>query len=104
MAKSKKKKIIVTDLTRFKEGNPNVCTAGVTEDGELIRPYPPYLQASDCERLDIHPGAILEGKFTPSSKGIPHVEDASWDGLKYIGKCSSEEFREALRFGFIQFD
>ena len=94
-----KTRIIVTDLTRFKEGNKNVCTAGVREDGALIRPYPPYLLAADCEKLDIHPGAILEGEFTPSSTGPPHVEDCRWKNLHYVGRCSSGEFRAALESG-----
>lgn len=96
---AKKTRIIITDLTRFKEGNPHVCTAGVTTDGTLIRPYPPYLEAKECERLDLHPGAILEGKFTPANAGPPHVEDCKWDTLTYIDRCSSEEFREALESG-----
>lgn len=96
---AKKTRIIITDLTRFKEGNPHVCTAGVTSDGKLIRPYPPYLEAKECERLDLHPGAILEGKFTPANAGPPHVEDCKWDTLTYIDRCSSEEFREALQSG-----
>ncbi|MEZ6138918.1 MAG: hypothetical protein R3C53_28870 [Pirellulaceae bacterium] len=96
---AKKTRIIITDLTRFKEGNPHVCTAGVTSDGTLIRPYPPYLEAKECERLDLHPGAILEGNFTPANAGPPHVEDCKWDTLTYIDRCSSEEFREALESG-----
>ncbi len=99
---AKKTRIIITDLTRFKEGSKNVCTAGVTDDGTLIRPYPPYLLASDCERLDIHPGAILEGKFTLSGAAAPHVEDAKWEDLNYIDRCSSEEFRDALQTGLFE--
>ncbi|QDU05715.1 hypothetical protein V6x_54560 [Gimesia chilikensis] len=97
-----KTRIIITDLTRFKEGSKNVCTAGVTEDGTLIRPYPPYLLASDCERLDIHPGAILEGDFTPSNASPPHVEDANWENLNYVDRCSSNEFRDALKTGLFK--
>ena len=92
-------RIIITDLTRFKEGNPHICTAGVAPDGTLIRPYPPYLLARDCERLDIHPGAILEGEFTPASDGPPHIEDCKWENLNYVDRCSSDEFREALEAG-----
>lgn len=99
---AKKTKIIITDLTRFKKGSHNVCTAGATEDGTLIRPYPPYLLASDCERLDIHPGAILEGEFTPSNAAQPHIEDAKWENLNYIDRCSSDEFRSALRSGLFK--
>lgn len=99
---AKRTRIIITDLTRFKEGSKNVCTAGVTEDGTLIRPYPPYLLASDCERLDIHPGAILEGEFTISNAPPPHVEDATWENLNYVERCSGDEFRSALRTGLFK--
>lgn len=99
---AEKTRIIITDLTRFKEGSKNVCTAGVSEDGTLIRPYPPYLLASDCERLDIHPGAILEGEFTPSNARPPHIEDAKWKDLNYVDRCSSKEFRSALRTGLFK--
>ena len=94
-----KTRIIITDLTRFKEGSPNVCTAGVNEDGQLIRPYPPYLLAKECERLDIHPGAILEGEFTVTNSAAPHIEDATWEKLKYVKRCSSAEFKSALETG-----
>ena len=95
-------RIIITDLTRFKEGSKKVCTAGVTGDGTLIRPYPPYLEATECERLDIHPGAILEGDLTPTNPPPPHVEDATWNNLVYVDKCSSAEFRTALRSGLFK--
>ena len=81
-------RITITDLTRFKEGSEFVCTAGVNEDGDLIRPYPPYLLAKQCEQFDIHPGSILEGEFTLGKHAPPHVEDAKWENLKHIGRCS----------------
>ena len=88
--------IIITDLTRFKNQDM-VCTAGVAEDGTVIRPMP-YLSASSCRDLDIHPGGILEGDFTLTNGSAPHVEDASYpgDGLDFLGPCSATEFRAAL--------
>jgi len=88
-------KIIITDLTRFKPGNPDVCTAGVAADGTVIRPMP-YLTADRCRELDIHPGGILEGKFTLKKDPAPHVEDASYNKLTFNGACSKAEFRAAL--------
>ncbi|MCH7501295.1 MAG: hypothetical protein IH886_15060, partial [Nitrospinae bacterium] len=85
-------KIIVTDLTRFKEGVDQVCIAGIdTENKETcIRPMP-YLQKSKIIELDMIPGAILEGEFTPKSANPPHIEDNSWKDLKYAGPCTSVE-------------
>lgn len=88
--------IIVTDLTRF-NNQDIVCTAGIDmESGACIRPMP-YLKASDCQRLNILPGAILSGEFTPSAKRQgPHQEDMDYKNLKFLGPCTAEDFRAAL--------
>jgi len=91
--------IIVTDLTRFH--NPKiVCTAGIDENsGECIRPMP-YLALSECQRLNVLPGAKLSGDFTPSPyRTGPHQEDYRYKKLKYIGPSSSSDFKNALRQG-----
>jgi len=91
--------IIVTDLTRFH--NPEiVCTAGIDEDsGECIRPMP-YLKLSECQRLNVLPGAKLSGDFTPSpDRTGPHQEDYRYKKLKFLGPSSSSEFKNALRQG-----
>jgi len=88
--------IIVTDLTRFH--NPKiVCTAGIDEDsGECIRPMP-YLALSECQKLNVLPGAKLKGDFTPSpDRTGPHQEDYRYKKLKYLGPSSSSEFKSAL--------
>lgn len=89
-------KIIVTDLTRF--GNKDiVCTAGIDiETGRCIRPMP-YLKMSECKRLNILPGSVLEGKFT-SSKALakPHLEDMDYSSLSYLGPCTPEQFLTIL--------
>ncbi len=87
-------KIIITDLTRFKNQD-KVCTAGVAKDGTVIRPMP-YLSADKCRELDIHPGGILEGKFTLRNNPAPHLEDANYSKLTFKGACSKAEFRSAL--------
>ncbi len=93
--------IIVTDLTRFK--NPDiVCVAGTDRvNGECIR-LMPYLKTAACQKLNILPGVILDGRFTPSHdrKG-PHQEDYSHTGLRVEGSCSSAEFRTALKQGLV---
>jgi hypothetical protein len=92
-----KRSIIITDLTRFKPGNPDVCTAGIDRaTGECIRPIP-YLTFTKCQELGILPGGILTGEFTPSPKRTaPHTEDCNWQKLSFEGPCSGEEFRQVL--------
>lgn len=89
-------KITITDLTRFKNLG-KVCTAGVAEDGTVIRPLP-YLDSAICRKLDIHPGGVLQGKFTLSNAAAPHVEDADYseDDLYFLGACSKQQFKEVL--------
>lgn len=89
-------KYIVTDLTRF--NNPEeVCIAVIdNETGQCLRPIP-YLKSQEVAELNIHPGAILSGdiNINPSAPN-PHVEDASWDKLKYHGPVSGEGFKSIL--------
>lgn len=90
------RRVIVTDLTRF--GTPEkLCTAVVdTQTGECLRPMP-YLSSSRCAELNMHPGAILEGNINliPGSAN-PHIEDANYNDLNYIGPASSDEFKSVL--------
>lgn len=89
------RKIIVTDLTRF-NNTDIVCTAGIdTLTGECIRPMP-YLQQARCKELNLLPGAILEGDFSPTPISPPHVEDMSYKNLRFMGPCTSAEFRRVL--------
>ncbi|AMV19047.1 hypothetical protein VT03_14245 [Planctomyces sp. SH-PL14] len=91
------REIIVTDLTRFTNGNI-VCTAGVdSATGMCIRPMP-YLPTSECVRLNILPGAKLTGNFTLSQEcSGPHQEDHNYDKLTFHGPSTSDEFKMALR-------
>jgi hypothetical protein len=88
--------IVITDLTRFKQLK-DVCTAGIQRAGtDCIRPMP-YLKFSDCQRLNIHPGAILSGDYSlASNRTAPHYEDNNYKNLKYLGACSSGEFKSVL--------
>jgi len=92
-----KRQIIITDLTRFGDGKPNVCTAGIDySTGECIRPMP-YLPFAECKRLGILPGGILGGDFNfKASRSGPHQEDSTYSGLKFHGACSAETFWEVL--------
>jgi hypothetical protein len=94
-----KRQIIVTDLTRF-SNKTIVCTAGIdSHTGECIRPMP-YLKSTKCAELNILPGAILSGEFTPSSdRDGPHQEDCIYSKLSLEGACSSAEFKRALKRG-----
>ena len=89
-------RIIITDLTRF-SNRDILCTAGIeTQTGQCIRPMP-YLQTSRCKELNLLPGAILTGKFTPSAEiAAPHIEDMNYQNLTYHGQCEAHEFRQVL--------
>lgn len=88
--------IIVTDLTRFRD-RERVCIAGIDKDsGECIRPMP-YVARSECERMNVLPGAKLRGDFTPSpGRTGPHQEDYRYENLRFLGPSSSREFKNAL--------
>lgn len=89
-------KFIITDLTRFSSPD-KVCTAAIeVKTGRCFRPMP-YLENAKCKELNIHPGAILEGEITlHTDVSNPHVEDASYNNLKYFGAASTEEFKSIL--------
>jgi hypothetical protein len=95
-------KIIVTDLTRFKNRDL-LCMAGVTEDGQTcIRPLRPqlpgYLGYDECKNFNVLPGTILEGIFSPAKNlHAPHIEDTTWSELTKVGICSSDEFENVLK-------
>jgi hypothetical protein len=91
-----RRRIVITDLTRFSNGQ-DVCIAGTDlTSGECIRPLP-YLTAGVCQQLNILPGAILSGEFARTQNVVgPHQEDHSYSDLRFEGACSSEDFRQAL--------
>ena len=93
-----KRSIIITDLTRFGEGKPIVCTAGIDpKTGECIRPLP-YLPFSEFTRLGIFPGGVLSGDFSYDPKRkVPHIEDAKHKDLSFLGPCSSADFKSVLK-------
>lgn len=88
-------KIIITDLTRF-TNKDIVCIAGINpETNECIRPMP-YIQKASCQKLNILPGAIIEGDFTLRACTAPHTEDKNRVNLKFLGPCTSEQFKNIL--------
>jgi hypothetical protein len=91
--------IIVTDLTRF-NNDQIVCIAGTDiESGLCVRPMP-YLEKTECESLQILPGAILTGVLTPVPNLVgPHQEDAAYESLQFEGPCTSDQFKDALQAG-----
>ena len=90
------RKVIITDLTRFST-HEKVCIAAIdVRTGECLRPIP-YLKSETVAKLNIHPGAILEGDISINDDAKnPHIEDASYKNLKYIGAASIEEFKSIL--------
>ena len=92
-------KIIITDLTRI-SNKQIACTAGIDlTTGQCVRPMP-YLTIVECKRLNILPGTILKGEFTPALnlKG-PHQEDMTYKMLSSMGACNSSDFKLALHAG-----
>lgn len=90
------KRYVITDLTRF--SNPDIfCTAAIDiQSGKCHRPMP-YLTSQSCKKLNMHPGAILEGEmFLKGTVERPHVEDSTFNKLKYVGACTSQEFKAVL--------
>lgn len=91
-----RKRIVITDLTRFSNGQI-VCIAGTDlSNGQCIRPLP-YISAEVCQELNILPGAILSGEFVPAPNlAGPHQEDHNYSDLMFEGACSSNDFKAAL--------
>lgn len=90
------RRVIVTDLTRFRTPD-KLCTAVVdVNTKECFRPMP-YLSSVRCAELNIHPGAILEGDISliPGAAN-PHVEDAHYNNLRYLGPASSDDFKRIM--------
>jgi len=90
-------KYVVTDLTRFKEGSKDVCTALIdVETGACVRPIP-YFTYERVKALGMIPGAVIEGEFISSAEaGKPHREDCDHRGLKLTGAVNAAEFRRVL--------
>ena len=92
-----KKKMIVTDLTRF--SNPEIVCVAVIDfnTGQCMRPIP-YFKSEKCKKMNLQPGAILIGKMEVTGRGEnPHIEDASYENLKFQGPCTSEMFKHILK-------
>lgn len=90
-------KYIVTDLTRFSDGNDDVCTAVIDMGtGNCLRPMP-YFKSQRVKDINMHPGAILEGDLTPKvALDNPHLEDAICGKINYTGKATTDEFKTIL--------
>lgn len=58
----------------------------------------PYIATAECRRLNLLPGAILEGNFAPKNCAAPHTEDNSYKGkLSFKGPCTAEQFKAILK-------
>lgn len=102
------RKLIITDLTRFKEGNNDVCMAAIDiENGECIRPLlkhksdpnkTRYLTQIECKESNILPGSIIMGNFEKlTTLDPPHNEDCYWHNVALNGHCTSDEFLGVLQ-------
>ena len=90
------RRVIITDLTRFAKPD-KVCIAAIDQKtGECLRPMP-YIESSQVAKLNIHPGAILESDLAlRANNSNPHLEDAVYQTMKYLGAASGEEFKSVL--------
>lgn len=91
-----KKKIVITDFTRFRAESKYVCTAGLElETLSCIRPMP-YLSKEYCMNFGIRPGSIIEGFFHDVRNDKPHMENHRYSGINKIGDSSEKLFSECL--------
>jgi hypothetical protein len=59
---------------------------------------PDYLTRMRLKELNIIPGAIVSGELQLlSNTHKPHIEDASYQNLRFDRVCSGNEFREILK-------
>lgn len=64
--------------------------------GQCLRPIP-YLKSETVRKINMHPGAILDGELIPNRDvKNPHLEDATYKSLKYVGVASTEDFKAIL--------
>ncbi|WP_029147363.1 hypothetical protein [Methylophilus sp. 5] len=100
--------LIITDLTRFREGNNDVCIAGVDiQTGECIRPLflrgdgsnkTRYINQTECKKYNILAGSIISGDFSTTPPiSMPHREDRIWSAPKLEGPCTSDQFLNVLK-------
>ncbi len=97
-------KIVVTDLTRFHNGDI-VCLAGINpESGECIRPMRDnngrldYFSFDSIKNSRVIPGSIIEGDFRPcKNPEPPHTEDHRAIGkVSVAGSATGAEFERIL--------
>lgn len=90
-------KYVVTDLTRFKEGSDEVCTALIDiETGECVRPTP-YFKKEVVRKLRLLPGSVVEGEIVPVSNAPrPHREDCTYGKLTATGAVAAAQFKDIL--------
>lgn len=99
-------RIVVTDLTRFK--NPEiVCLAGLTPDGRhCIRPMRarlpntntnPYLSYAEYRSMKIRPGVMLEADFGASQHPPPHIEDRQYHHMKVVQDFDEKLLQSVIR-------
>lgn len=89
-------KIVVTDLTRFKN-EEKVCIAGLCSQTAIcVRPMP-YLSRAYAMQSGIQPGSVLIGNFV-ADNGVkaPHVEDHTRSTIAVSPQVSADEFESLL--------
>ena len=94
--------IVITDLTQMPAGN-QVCVAGISENGECIRPVcnggflKKYLYVDN--RVLIRPGARIEFDFIQAKIEPPHIEDKTFDPTSIVsyGVCNNNEWEHVLK-------
>ena len=93
--------LVITDVTRMK--TPRVCIAGVTEDGQTIRPIFPYGNIEEDwlyenGQVVVRPFARISLNLMAPRSNPPHCED--WviqpESRKFLGLLNEEEGKAFL--------
>ena len=96
-----KKVLVITDVTRMREGR--VCIAGYDQEGRCIRPVlpPPGIHESALYaygHVIVFPFAEVEYELLHSTPEPPHTEDYRYDpaSVRFVGQVSEETRKEVL--------
>ncbi|SDL07278.1 hypothetical protein SAMN05660337_1985 [Maridesulfovibrio ferrireducens] len=89
-------KLIVTDLTRFKD-NDNVCMALLDAESCTCHRPLPYVTKAIVQQKGIYPGMTVEATVIPNGKAArPHVEDCIFVNDLWLGMMDEILFKDLL--------
>lgn len=93
--------LVITDVTRMKEGR--VCIAGYDATGRCVRPVlpPPGVQERSLhtkDRVVVCPSARVEYDLVEPLPRPPHTEDHRYDptSVRFVGRLNRRQWNRAL--------